>query len=256
MSRRHRRPLEATQLPSAAAVRRRRSPTNPCSSSTSSGGRVALITLNRPHADNAITTELAAQPDRDPRDDRGPHVRARRRPRRGRGPSLLDRRRPAAAQGHDDRKTGCVSGRSSTASSTRCASCAGRSSPPCTAWPTAAAARSPSAPTSSSRSEDAVFGQPEAMVGLARWRRCAGLPPARPPPGQGHADADDRRADHRAGGVPAGDGQRGAPAGRADAGGAADRGEDREPTHRQRSRPSSGPSAWATGSRSSRRSRS
>jgi enoyl-CoA hydratase len=26
-----------------------------------SGGRVALITLNRPHADNAITTELAAQ---------------------------------------------------------------------------------------------------------------------------------------------------------------------------------------------------
>ncbi len=26
-----------------------------------SGGRVAVITLNRPHADNAITTELAAQ---------------------------------------------------------------------------------------------------------------------------------------------------------------------------------------------------
>ena len=26
-----------------------------------SGGRVAIITLNRPHADNAITTELAAQ---------------------------------------------------------------------------------------------------------------------------------------------------------------------------------------------------
>jgi enoyl-CoA hydratase/carnithine racemase len=26
-----------------------------------SGGRIAIITLNRPHADNAITTELAAQ---------------------------------------------------------------------------------------------------------------------------------------------------------------------------------------------------
>ncbi len=26
-----------------------------------SGGRVAVITLNRPHADNAVTTELAAQ---------------------------------------------------------------------------------------------------------------------------------------------------------------------------------------------------
>ncbi len=26
-----------------------------------SGGRVAIITLNRPHADNAVTTELAAQ---------------------------------------------------------------------------------------------------------------------------------------------------------------------------------------------------
>ena len=25
-----------------------------------SGGRMAMITLNRPHADNAITTELAA----------------------------------------------------------------------------------------------------------------------------------------------------------------------------------------------------
>ena len=26
-----------------------------------SGGRVAIITLNRPHADNAVTTELAVQ---------------------------------------------------------------------------------------------------------------------------------------------------------------------------------------------------
>ena len=36
------------------------SPTSPCSSTTSDG-RVALITLNRPHADNAITTEMGAR---------------------------------------------------------------------------------------------------------------------------------------------------------------------------------------------------
>ena len=43
-------------------------------------------------------------------------------------------------------------------------------------------------------SDDAVFGQPEAMVGLSCRRRRAG--PASPcaPSGQGHADADDRRS--------------------------------------------------------------
>ena len=38
-----------------------RSLNNWCSSSTFPADRVAIITLNRPHADNAITTELAAQ---------------------------------------------------------------------------------------------------------------------------------------------------------------------------------------------------
>ena len=35
-------------------------PSRPCSSTTASDGRVAVITLNRPHADNAITTEMGA----------------------------------------------------------------------------------------------------------------------------------------------------------------------------------------------------
>ena len=62
-------------------------------------------------------------------------------------------------------------------------------------------------------SDDAVFGQPEAMVGLSCRRRRAG--PASPcaPPGQGHADADDRRTHHRARGAPAGHGQRSSPQG-------------------------------------------
>ncbi len=38
-----------------------RSRTSACSSSTSLAGAWPIITLNRPHADNAITTELAAQ---------------------------------------------------------------------------------------------------------------------------------------------------------------------------------------------------
>ena len=49
-----------------------------------SGGRVAIITLNRPHADNAITTELAAQLIEVLETDRGPSLRARRHPDRSR----------------------------------------------------------------------------------------------------------------------------------------------------------------------------
>ena len=77
-------------------------------------------------------------------------------------------------------------------------------------------------------SDNATFGQPEAMIGLAAGRRLAGLPPARAPTRKGAPDADDRRPDHRAGGPPARDGQRALPAGRADGRGAPDRGEDRE----------------------------
>ena len=49
-----------------------------------SGGRVAIITLNRPHADNAITTELAVQLIEVLETDRGPSLRARRHPHRSR----------------------------------------------------------------------------------------------------------------------------------------------------------------------------
>ena len=45
-----------------------------------SEGRVAVITLNRPHADNAVTTALAAQLIESTRDDRGSSFCARRHP--------------------------------------------------------------------------------------------------------------------------------------------------------------------------------
>ncbi len=59
-------------------------------------------------------------------------------------------------------------------------------------------------------------------------RRLAGVASAAAPAGEGPADADDGRPDHRAGGAPAGHGQRDPPPGRAHGRGAADRGEDRE----------------------------
>ena len=105
-------------------------------------------------------------------------------------------------------------------------------------------------------SDNATFGQPEAMIGLVRRRRLAGDAPAAPATGQGAADADDRRPDHRAGGVPARHGQRAPPPGRADGRDAADR-ERRSPATRPpRCRRSSGRCAWARASRSSRPSRS
>ena len=90
--------------------------------------------------------------------------------------------------------------------------------------------------------------------GGRRWLAGAAAPAA--PAGQGAADADDRRPDHRPGGAPAGHGQRDPSPGRADGRGTPDRGEDRRATRRPRSRRSSEPCAWARASRSSRRSRS
>ena len=65
-------------------------------------------------------------------------------------------------------------------------------------------------------SETATFGQPEAMIGLAAGGGSPVFLPRLPAAGQGAADADDRRADHRAGGVPARHGQRAPRARRAD----------------------------------------
>ena len=61
-----------------------------------------------------------------------------------------------------------------------------------------------------------------------RRRRLAGAAAAPAAPRQGAADAHDRRPDHRAGGAPARHGQRAPRPRRADGRGAADRGEDRE----------------------------
>ena len=60
-------------------------------------------------------------------------------------------------------------------------------------------------------SENATFGQPEAMIGLAAGGGSPVFLPRAAAAGQGAADADDRRPDHRAGGVPAGHGQRAPP---------------------------------------------
>ena len=62
-------------------------------------------------------------------------------------------------------------------------------------------------------SDNATFGQPEAMIGLAAGGGSPVLLPAAPPTGQGAADADDRRPDHRRRGLPAGNGQRAPPPG-------------------------------------------
>ena len=57
-------------------------------------------------------------------------------------------------------------------------------------------------------SENATFGQPEAMIGLSAGGGSPVFLPRLLPPGQGPADAHDRRPDHGAGSAPAGHGQR------------------------------------------------
>ena len=52
-------------------------------------------------------------------------------------------------------------------------------------------------------SDNATFGQPEAMIGLAAGGGSPALLPRAAAAGQGPADADDRRPDHRPGGLPA-----------------------------------------------------
>ena len=105
-------------------------------------------------------------------------------------------------------------------------------------------------------SENATFGQPEAMIGLAAGGGSPALLPRAAPAGKGTADADDRRPDHRAGGVPAGHGQRDPPPGRAHGRGRTESRRRSRATPRPRCRRSSGPCTWARGSRSSRPSRS
>ena len=233
----------------------RPSPTSPCSSSTSRTGASRVITLNRPHADNAITTEMGAR-----LTEILETIAVRPAVRvviiTGAGDArVLRRQRPAPAQGHDQ------GGLAAPASGLRshalhaARSCASRSSPPSTGSPTAAARDRPEhrlhhrlreRDLRPARGDDRPRGR----------RRLTGSSSAPAPAGQGAADADDRRPDQRAGGLPAGDGQRALPAGRADGRRAAGSRRRSRATRRRRCRRSSGPFAWARGSRSSRRSRS
>ena len=105
-------------------------------------------------------------------------------------------------------------------------------------------------------SENATFGQPEAMIGLAAGGGSPVFLPRLAAAGQGAADADDGGADHRAGGLPARHGQRAARARRADGRGPPHRRHDREQlADRGAGREARG-AARATASRSSRPSRS
>ena len=64
-------------------------------------GRIAVITLNRPAVDNAITTEMGALLTEIVESIAIRTRSASRDPHRSRQPSLLRRQRPAATQGHD-----------------------------------------------------------------------------------------------------------------------------------------------------------
>ena len=105
-------------------------------------------------------------------------------------------------------------------------------------------------------SENATFGQPEAMLGLAAGGGSPALLPRLLPPGKALQMLMTGDPITAAGGAPAGHGQRDPRPGRAD--GRGDRGSRRRSraTRRRRCRRSSGPSASARASRSSRRSRS
>ena len=133
-----------------------------------SSGRIAVITLNRPHADNAVTTELAAQlievletiaarPSVRVAILTGAGIRAF-----SVGGDLYERKEMTKEE-----RLAPAPGLRSRALQLARAACAGRSSPPSMGRPTAAVARWPSAPTSSSPPKPACFGQPEAMVGLS-----------------------------------------------------------------------------------------
>ena len=219
----------------------------------SPAGAIALITLNRPHADNAITTEMGAA-DRDPGDDRGPSA--------VRVAIITGAGERAFSVGSDLRQRKDMTKEDwlrQRQDFDRTLYTLRQLRKPIFAAVNGIAYGGGSEIAQSTdfiiASDNATFGQPEAMIGLApaaARRPCCPCAAAR----EGPADADDGRPDHRAGGAPAGHGQRDLPSGRADGGAAPDRRQDREQLRRRRSRRSSVPSAWARGSRSSRRSRS
>ncbi len=225
--------------------------TSRCSSQHVADGRVAVVTLNRPHADNAITTEMGTR-----LTDIletiavttsirvAVHHRCRR-------PGVLRRQRPAPTQRHDQ----------------------GAVAAPTPGLRPHALHAPPDAQTDHRRRQRhrlrrRLGDRPEHRLHHRlrqrhlrptrsddrplRRRRLTGVPAAAPAARQGPADADDRRPDHRAGGVPARHGQRDPPT----VGGRSTRrcgSPRRSPaTHRPPCRPSSAPSGSARASPSSR----
>ena len=220
-----------------------------------SGGRVAIITLNRPHADNAITTELAAQ-----LIEVLETIAAR--------PSV----RVAILTGAGDRAFSVGGDLYQRKNMTK------------EQWlrqrqvfdrvlytlrqlrrPIIAAVHGMAygGGCEIAISTDFIIASDDARLRpargdgrLVRGRRLAGLPAAGAPAGHGHADADDRRADHRAGGAPARHGQRGPSARRTHERSAATSRRRSRATRRRRYRRSSARFRWDRASLSSRPSRS
>ena len=171
-----------------------------------SGGRVAIITLNRPHADNAITTELAAQLIEILETIAARPIRALCHPDRIRRQSLLCRRRPVPAQADDKRAMAAPA----PGLRPRSLQLAQLRRPIFTAVNGMAYGGG----CEMAISTDFIIASDEARLRparsngrLERGRRLAGLPSACSPPGDGDADADDRRTDHCPGGLPAWHGQ-------------------------------------------------
>ena len=171
-----------------------------------------MVTLNRPHADNAITTEMGAR-----LTEILETIAVRPAVRvvilTGAGDArVLGRQRPASAQEHDARRTGCASVRTSTARSTRVR----QLRKPIFAAVNGIAYGGGSEIAQSTdfiiASENATFGQPEAMLGLAAGGGSPALLPRLLPRGkalQMLMTGDPITAQR---GIPARDGQRAPPA--------------------------------------------
>ena len=218
-------------------------------------GRVALITLNRPHADNAITTEMGARLTEIVETI-----------------AVRTAVRVVILTGAGDRAFSVGSDLRQRKSMTKEDWLRQRQDFDRTLYTRAPAAQADLRRRQRDRLRRRLRARPEHRLhhrlrerhlrparGDARSRRRRRLAGAAAPPaaaGQGTADAHDRRPDHRAGGAPARHGQRAPPAGRADGRGAADRRRRSRATRPRRCRRSSGPSSSARASRSSRRSRS
>ena len=112
-------------------------------------GRVAVVTLNRPHADNAISTEMGALLT-DVLETVAVTSAIRVVVITGAGDRAFSVGSDLRERKNMTKSSGCGSARISTAHCTPCVSCVSRSSPPSTGSRTAAAPRSPRAPTSSS----------------------------------------------------------------------------------------------------------